>query len=374
MKLPTLYGKSSSGKLLLWEVFTLQDKITVRHGQLGSNKIQEKETFATPKNVGKANETTSSQQADIEALAKWTKQKKKGYYETKEEAIGHIEWHPMKLQDFKDQGHKIEYPCYIQPKFDGMRCMVDRDGKIISKQGESLTFPPQIREDIDKIIQYQADSFKGLDGEIYSGLAQQGGLSLQQIISAFRKENENTPKLKYYIYNIPNPNEEFEDRQQRLMDLQTIVSSLSLHNVVVVPGLFCLGEKDMKYKHSVNVDRGYEGSVVHNLKGLYEFGKRSYDSQKLKPRDTTEAYVILVEKDKNQQGVLHCELENGVQFKCLMRKDASEVINLREYNNSLTLVGKWITVEFESYSDAGVPGKPTGIAVRDVNSLTWEGK
>ena len=73
MIFPTLYGKDSAGGLKLWEVFTRNEVIVVRHGKLGG-KIQEKQTVAVEMNVGRSNHTSAQEQADTEALAKWVKQ------------------------------------------------------------------------------------------------------------------------------------------------------------------------------------------------------------------------------------------------------------------------------------------------------------
>jgi len=371
MNFPTLYGKSSSGKLLVWEVSTSGDTILVRHGQLGSDKIQSKTTTCKPKNVGRANATTAEQQACLEAEAKWVKQKKKGYYETKEEALAHVEWTPMKLQGFKDCGHKIVWPAYFQPKLDGQRMMVSASGKGISKQGEEQSFPEHIQKNIDTLVRALGDEFVGLDGEIYAGLESEGGFSLQRIISAFRKENEDTPKLKYYIYDIPVTDEPFRKRVERLHSLESVKAKYNLQAVEIVPTNLALGLDDLQDNHKWLTMRGYEGTVVRNTEGLYEFGKRSYDAQKIKDRSTTEAKVLSVSVDKNEQGVLSCQLQNGVVFECLMLKDADPHTNLRLYENACSLVGGYIEVEYESLSDSGVPLKPTGKRVRPVDD-NWE--
>lgn len=371
---PTLYGKSSSGKLLVWEIYVEGDSYFVRFGQLGSDKIQLKQTVCKAKNVGRANSTTPEEQAVIEAKAKHTLQQKKGYYLTKEEAIGHIDWHPMKLTRYDEQSHKIVFPAYIQPKLDGQKGMVDQSGKGVSKQGESISFPEHISAEIEILKEALGSNFKGLDGEIYAGLVSEGGLELQDIISAFRKPNSNTPKLKYYVYDIPDANEPFSNRKARLDQILCIITLKGLTNIAVVPTVLVTGVEELKAVHKMNASLGYEGTVVRNQKGLYEFGKRSYDAQKIKDRRDTEAYVQSVEVDKNGQGVLTCCLENGVQFKALMKKDADKKINLRLYENAVKLVDSWVTVEYESLSKDGVPLKPVGVAVREVNSLTWESK
>jgi len=34
--------------------------------------------------------------------------------------------------DYKKRGHNIVYPCYVQPKLDGIRCLATRKGNTIT--------------------------------------------------------------------------------------------------------------------------------------------------------------------------------------------------------------------------------------------------
>lgn len=377
MRFDTLYGKTSSGKLQIWEVFTEGNAITVRHGQLGG-KIQEKTTYATAKNIGKANETTPERQAELEAEAKLTKQLDRGYFRTKEEALDFKDTSPMKAQNFNDYEHKVKYNCYIQPKLNGMRFeLVKKDGVFVGESKAGLDSPvlPHWIYGL-KILDAYGFVDNGLDGEIYAGLQSEGGLSLQEIISAYRKYNENTAKLEYHVYDIPVEGETFDQRAVRLANLYNKILTLENEGIklpikVVWTGLVERPEEANRV-YQYLVDQGYEGMMYRNADGVYEFGKRSYDLIKRKPRQTTEALVTDSHVDKNEEGVLDVRLQNGVTLSCKMRKDASLDKNYRDFKTSLELIGRFIEVEFEEYSDAGVPTKPVGVRVRSVNKETWE--
>lgn len=365
MKLPTLYGKDSKGALKLWEVFTEGNSISVRHGKLGG-KIQTKVTYAEPKNIGKVNETSAEQQAMLEAEAKWIKQKKKGYFETKEEALDYVDKMPMKAQNYNDYSHKVRYPCYIQPKLNGLRLLLDSEGNAQSKQGEDYVLPEHWQNDIAYLY---SNGFLegGFDGEVFAGYQKQGGLSLQQIVSAFRKPNEDTHKLKFYVYDTTHD----ADQRSRITAVKGLNLSY-LDNIIPVESVLVYNEEEAdKYYHKW-LKEGAEGMVYRNLDAKYEFGKRSYNLIKRKPRQTTEAKVLSARKDKNSDGVLNCMLENGVEFECLMRKDSHETINFRKYENALTLVDGFIEFEYEEESDSGVPTKPVGVRIRTVNATTFE--
>lgn len=377
MRFDTLYSKTKTGKLQFWEVFTNGNAITCRFGQVGG-KVQEKVTYAEGKNIGKANETTPERQAELEAEAKLTKQLDRGYFRTKEEALNFKDTSPMKAQNFNDYEHKIKYNCFVQPKLNGMRFkLTKKDGLFVgeSKAGLDSPVPPHWVYGL-KLLDAYGFLDSGLDGEIYAGLVSEGGLSLQEVISAYRKYNENTIKLEYHVYDIPVEGETFEQRAVRLGNMYYKLLTLENEGIklpikVVWTGMVERPEEANRiYQHLV--DQGYEGMMYRNTDGLYEFGSRSYDLIKRKPRQTTEALVLDSYIDKNDEGVLHVRLQNDVTFSCKMRKDASLDKNYRDFKTSLELVGRFIEVEFEEYSDAGVPTKPVGVRVRSVNKETWE--
>ena len=145
LKLPTLYKKTSTGAIQFWEISaesvpaidsTCPDLnfgvIRTKYGQVGTDSPQETtETIRSGKNAGKSNETTAVTQAIAEAQASWTGKKKKGYVED----LAHAEkglvddtvikggMLPMLAQKFSEQGDKLVYPCFGQPKFDGIRAV-----------------------------------------------------------------------------------------------------------------------------------------------------------------------------------------------------------------------------------------------------------
>ena len=348
----TLYGKDSKGELRVWSIYTEGAEVVVKHGKLGG-KITEKRYTAEGKNIGKANETSDSEQAVLEAEAKYVKQLKSGYFPTQEEALDFIEFTPMKAQDYKKHANKVKYPCYMQPKLNGQRLMIDKNGVAWSKQGEPLELPAHWVG-----VKELAIEFGGLDGEVYAGLESDGGLSLQKIISAFRKPNEDTPKLKYWVYDIP-CTVPFGVREQNIASRPGI-SVVPVNTSIVSTE----AEGDKLYEHFCNL--GYEGAIYRNEDGIYEFGKRSYNLIKRKPRSTAEAVVKSVDKDRNGWGVLNCETFTGVQFRCQMKVDAGDK-NYRLYENALELIEQVIEYEFEEESDDGIPLKPVGGGIRQVD-------
>lgn len=362
IEVTNLYGKDSKGSLRVWYCYAEGKDVVVEHGKLGG-KLTEKRYTAEPKNVGKANATTAEQQAILEVEAKVTKQLKSGYFYTKEDAESFVEFTPMKAQNYNKHAGKINYPCYMQPKLDGFRLMIDKNGQAWSKQGEPLDLPTHWIG-----VKEFAIVCGGLDGEVYAGLISEGGLSLQAIRSAFLTPDEvNTPKLKYFVYDIPDVSglhyhwrlNKLADNMYDAPDSVVVVTTMSTSSC----------EFGDKYHNMWNSQK-YEGSIYRDMDGPYEFGKRSYFLIKRKDAQDAECKVLSVRIDKNGDGVLRCECLNGDQVgqtvDLLMRKDSDPVVNYRRYENAITLIGKSIMYKYEDLSDDNIPLKPIGVGLREV--------
>lgn len=363
----TLYSKQGN-KLRTWTCYAEDKEVVVVHGQLGG-KLVEKRYTTEAKNVGRSNETTPAQQAKLEVEAKITKQLKSAYYRTQEEALDHVDFTPMKAQNSNDHKHKIVYPCYVERKLNGQRCMVDKEGVAWSKQGEPLQFPTHWIG-----LSEIAKRFQGLDGEVFAGSVKEGGMPLQDIISAFRKPNHNTPKLKYYVYDIPVKAMDMRQRVKKLYELQDYVEREGINYISVVLPEVVSSWDEVEERTKAYVAEGQEGAIVRNMEGLYEFGKRSYDLLKVKFREDAEAEVLSYTLDKNDEPVYTVRAVNGdqvgVQFKLKMKiPDGINVSgsNYRDKANANHLIGKHITYQYEELSSENIPTKPVGLYIREVD-------
>lgn len=364
---PTLYGKDSKGNIKEWSVFTDEATVTVAHGRRGG-KITQKSYTAEAKNVGRSNETTPAEQAELEALAKWTKQLKRGYYNTIEEAQAHEPFTPMKCQDYKDFANKVRFPGYAQYKLNGLRSLINEDGECLSKAGEVYKLPAHWTQ-IPSFIQNELG--QPLDGEVFAGL---GVFSLQVINGAWKKYKPGiTEQLKYYVYDIPVPDIPFEKRVVLLEQLAECIVQLGLQDLIhVVHSEYIENQEQLDAFYAKALADKAEGLVWRNADGIYEFGKRSYDVIKRKPRATMEVKVTGMEIDKNGDGVLTGITKDDKIVEFLMRKDSHPTINYRKADNASLLIGQFVEIEYEELSDAGVPTKPVGVRVREMIEGTWE--
>lgn len=429
----TLYALNKDESFQQWKVFTVGSTIVVEFGKLGG-KIQVKRTEAKPKNVGRANETTAEEQAVLEAISKWEKQVRTGYRESTEELETVEQFSPMLAHDGNKRSHDIVYPCYVQPKLDGLRCLVtfDVSGNPIFNSRGNKTYPIQgtIAEQLSELRHKTLNTiFENrtpmFDGEVYLH-----GLSLQKIVALAKKwrthaqieveidkdfeadkkrrskaiaSGEPTWKnfakreisvdvepirdtdryngyesadLQFHIFDIPDakkqwyikkPEDQIKWADCRLTDLMlTALEGSGMSHLVFVRGKVLSTEAEVKEQIGIYMQSNYEGVIVRNFKGVYEFNQRSSDLIKWKIFQTTEAFVFGFEIDKNEEVLLHCRLQSGVEFKVKMK-------GTHQYRmNCMYLVGKFITISFQAYTDDGAPSFASGITERDVNPTTWE--
>ena len=266
----------------------------------------------------------------------------------------------MKAKNFVEVGHLAVFPCYYQPKLDGMRTLITDIEKTkistISKGGKEVKLPTQINNEL--LALYQETGIKELDGEIYLH-----GHFLQDIISNIRVNGTITPKLEFHIFDLPS-DKTFDKRFKDLESIKKIIDKLGLHHLKVVETHILNSKEEGMHLLDQLEELGYEGLVLRNNKGLYEYGYESSDLLKWKNMQTAEAFVYEVGFDKTGQGVLYCNLPNGITFDCKMigKED------FRSYESQRMFKKKWIMFKYQQLSKDGVPIFPVGICERECDS------
>ncbi|QQK87916.1 putative DNA ligase [Salmonella phage pSal-SNUABM-01] len=348
-----LYAIDKKGEVKHWTIEVLGDTIVVRHGKLGG-KMQAKETTVKGKNIGKANETSPAEQASREAEAKYTKQLDKCYRPTIEEAKNVGEALPMLAHNYLQQSHRIVFPCDVSPKLDGVRCIASITGDEVtlhSRGGKTYDCPEHIRREL--ILVAKKAHIEKLDGELYIH-----GLPLQDIVSAVKKPNMNTHRLEFHVFDIPVQRVPWLERKNTL----EAVEQAARLPIKVVKNVTVNNEAAARIFLNKYMNEGYEGLMLRNHRGAYEFNHRSHNLQKWKLMNDAEALVLDVEKDLNDEGVLICRMAGTERvFRCKMKGDHE----FRSYGNQKGLVGKWITYKYQALTNDGLPQFPVGLYIRE---------
>lgn len=381
MQLPKLFKKTSTGADQEWEISVVPNlgfgHIVTRFGQVGG-KIQEAvDVIRDGKNVGKKNETSPIQQAEAEAQSQWEKKLKKGYVQSLGDAqAGKIDSvieggiFPMLAHKFDEQGHKIVYPAFAQPKFDGHRCigMIDEDGKatLWSRTRKQITGLPHIIADLESFAsKLTPDKTLILDGELYN---HDYRAKFEELTSFIRNPEPKVghEAVQYHIYDLV---QEGVTQDKRLSGLAMINASTRSPSLVGVETIQIADEDDLMLAFDRFLAQGYEGAMVRNASGLY-VNKRSYDLQKVKEFQDNEFPVVGVEEGRGKlagHAIFVCAVEKNNPALCFKAKMKGATEELKKYFEHPELaIGKMLTVKFQGYTNKNkVPRFPVAIRFRE---------
>ncbi len=374
MNLPTLYKITKTGAIQVCFISTDNETMIVEFGQL-NGKMQVSTTLCKPKNEGKSNETSGSEQAILEAEAKHKKKIKSGYVlDPSGKSTVKL---PMKVKVIQDQWKNVEYPCISTPKYNGVNGTYRlEDGKLnlYSRGGDIRPEIPHLNTDI-------LDALELLDSKEINVELYKHGEHLQDLSSAVTKTNELSSLLQAYIFDISDSNEIYKQRLNKLVYASKTFSS---KNVKFVTGMICNKQDDIEFFYNECIDNELEGTVVKNYKGLYKHNERSSDQFKYKKALDAEYITIGYNLDKHNHPVWTCLCNISIkdfneQCNTLIGSKLTKFIKLHtfsvkkkgtadqrlmEANFANKYLGRWLKVEYETLSKDSKPLKPVGITWR----------
>ena len=351
----TLYGLNKNSGLKVWSIWTEDESLYIEHGQL-NGKLQLKAEVVAGKNIGRSNETTPTQQAELEAKSRMNKQIDKGYRENPDD-LKELDLLPMLANDYLKQGHRIKFPCFGSAKLDGVRCLAicSDDGVVLKSRGGKLY-------DVKHIIQ-QLESVMKV-GDIWDGEIYLHGKYLEEIVSAVKKHNPLTTSLTFRIFDVVEGDKIFEDRLIRLLQIEDYLFEKQVASIDVLSYELLNNEADMHNWHQLYVNAGYEGIMLRNVLGRYESGKRSADLQKLKNFLDSEFKIVDIVPDKDGGSIF--VVQNTFADNQFNVVGGSHEQRKQWLAEKESLVGQVITVKYQAlYKDTSIPQFPTFVSFRD---------
>jgi DNA ligase-1 len=310
------------------------------------------------KNLGKTNATNAYEQALSEAESKWKKQQDKGYRETIDATSSAKDYLPMLAKSFDKDGGKIQYPCYFQPKLDGIRCISYWDGQnvvLLTRKGKPFNSIPHIEAALLKV--FKKNPTVVLDGELYSDK-----LGFQKITSIVRKSkciDADVNKIEYHVYDIV-IDKPFRERTATIQKLNVnkpivCVYTGTLNNANEVAPRLDEYEK-----------AGYEGIMLRNSGANYESDKRSSHLQKVKSFKDAEFEIIGGESGVGKfEGMCTfiCKTKKNQLFRCMPTGTEEQ---RREFLTNIDkYIGEMLTVKYFELTEDGLPRFPVGIGLRN---------
>ena len=443
----------------------------VTHGYINGKQQVAYRDYNIGKNIGRSNERTPLAQCISETQRKWTdKKEKEGYSETKPadcgEGYGDIsggwcnnddDWCgdgcdgdggggdgggaaaaadigpflPKLAQTFNPadaiipgaggnaskKKKVIKFPCFVQPKLDGLRCVSyairvaggnDATVALQSRTGAFFTGLPHIAAALRPYLSQHPSVV--IDGELYTDQ-----MPFEELAGLIKKKKitdsdvERLKKVKYHVYDIYDKMNENMPYSERMGVLASAVrrcgcvANDAFHSsgtppvpgaassegrilrsaaattvvpreeaaearavVVLVRTEKVAALSDFRRLFSEFVEAGYEGIMLRNAAGVYRANYRSNDLQKYKEFMEDEYRIIDFKEGEGRDAgavIWVCETADGKEF--TVRPRGSMTQRHAWFNDGESYIGKNLTVVYQELTEDGKPRFPVGKCVRE---------
>jgi DNA ligase 1 len=358
INLPTLYKRTANGGVQSWQIAVHQEDdgsavILTTHGLVDGKKQTARDVVREGKNAGKKNATTPTQQAIAEATSSHTKKQERDHYGlTPEESDLKKLVAPMLAHKYEDHGSKVEWhnngqPKFVQPKFDGHRCLAfctEHGINLLSRKAVGITSCPHIVDSLARVMQ-PGETF---DGELYIH-----NLALNKIASRITKQQEGSQDLRYMVYDMLDPGSSFSTRiltvEKKIEKIRG--EAVDLSRTQTVTDL----DDAMEFQREA-IENGYEGAMLRWGKTGYQPGKRSVNLLKMKTFVDGEFTIIDSKTGRGAfegMAVFICVTEDGHPFDVTAPGTHEE--KQKAWANRDSYLGKRLTVKYQKFTDTDKP-------------------
>ena len=358
MTFPVLYSIDIKKNIRSWSIAIVSDEtktfVITKHGLHSGKQVEKIITYDKPEH---------KKQAMKDATNKWLKKKNyENYYEKIENLNKDTDtFLPMLLTEFTKYSNYITYPCYIQPKYDGVRCIYINN-KLQTRRGRVIANVPHIQQYLNNFPQLDI-----LDGELFHPsipFAKFSGLLHKKKLT-----EEDTSILSNAIF-ICFDYLKLTDERPYSERFKIMKKSIQWNNILhCVENVECKNYQDIIRQHDI-YKKTYEGSVIKNINHKYYQNYRSMDVQKLKPLYDDEFKIVGFTKSVNNTIIWTCQT-NVFPYKTfnVMPKGttlAKQELLVDATNNFAKYKNKTLKVQYQELTPDGIPRFPVGLGVVDL--------
>lgn len=265
---------------------------------------------------------------------------------------------------------KAEYPSYVQPKLDGIRCLWDGTNAWTRNQKPHKA---HIHQRLRRLV--LGDGIAAVDGELLI-LGPDGRPAksddFNDVQSVVTKDAEldlfNDDGLVYVIFDvIPEDRTMAFSRRTNLLDiLRRHLHCLDIKNIIVLQTDFVQDVKQVEVKLEEYLKLGYEGLIWRHPDAAYHHGRTTFLRKYKKFHDAEYRIVDVVEATGKDAGtaIIECEIGPGKE-RFRVRPKGTMAYRAKLLAERNTLIGKMLTVRYQNLSKDRIPRFPVGVAVRD---------
>jgi DNA ligase-1 len=184
---------------------------------------------------------------------------------------------PMKGMKYRDW--TPQFPCIVQPKYDGIRCLIV-SGEPQSSSGKTLP-NWELQDGVTKLW------LNGLDGEL---VHESGDFATTS--SIVRSADKSIEGLLYYVFDYWNTDAPCLDRIKAISMRSFPKNS---PRIIAAPSEFIIDQTALDRAINKLIKLGYEGVIIRNPNAVYKHGtagKTNWELVKYKPFLDMEGQVI----------------------------------------------------------------------------------
>lgn len=390
--LQTLYKIDTKGKLREWTMHIDGASFYAVKGLVDGKKTTDKATTTIAKNVGRSNETTPESQAELQAQAKFQKKLDSGYALNELDAQKKKFYEPMLAHNFKDRQDELvgKYPHFSQPKLDGIRCIVRKEGDTLigrTRNGKEIECIPHILKSLNGFFLAHPKAI--LDGELYNHDLRDNFNKITSLVrkqrpiksdkmtdKAFAKKQaeyqarvaEAEDTIQYHVYDAPRINDVANENQSFDFRMDELKAKLMTNKHIILvetSEVYSLGNLNNLYGQYL--EQGYEGQMVRKSLSKYD-NKRSTSLLKRKEFIDAEYKVMDIDVGNgNRSGtakhlVCYCPKTNTT-FNSNIKGSFEYLKEI--YDNRKDYIGKLATIKYFQLTPDGIPRFPYAIAFRN---------
>jgi DNA ligase-1 len=271
----------------------------------------------------------------------------------------------------KNKKNDIVFPCYVQPKLDGLRCICymaqnstnhEPDVVAQSRTGAYFESVEHICAELRPILLKNPGLI--LDGELYTT-----DIPFEELAGLIKRKkasdaNVNRQCIKYHIYDIVVNGVPYSERHDRIVG--AIPKPDECRHLEVVQTQLIHTVNAFKQAFGEYVEAGYEGIMLRNADGKYRQNYRSHDLQKYKEFVESEYPIVgFKEADGRDKGTVVWVCRTAEKREFSVRPRGTQEQRRQWFQDGHTHVGKLLTVIYQELSELNVPRFPVGKAIRD---------
>lgn len=354
---PEIYKRDTLGGVRVWRMQLGQLDGCGYHrtvsGLVDGKMVTSGWTKCEPKNVGRANATTSMEQAESEIESAYEIKLELTYFDKfhKIDDVRYVE--PMLAQEYTKNKDKFDISegAWAQPKLDGIRCIARADG-LWTRKGKQIVSCPHIEEALAPFFERNPEAV--LDGELYNHYFSDDFNKIASIVRKAKPTVADIARAKQYmLYHVYDWVSE-KPFDQRWKGIQDVVKSVDSPHVVLVPTMYLSKQNVLDRLYSEWIAEGYEGQMVRPEDGKgYQVGKRTRSLLKRKEFMTEEFPVLRMEEGNGNWGgaikKFVVQLPDGSENDATPKGTYEDLSAMYQLDQCPT----WATVRFFGYTPDG---------------------